>query len=130
MMYTSIKTTGTYSYFNMCLRSFFIDLSCVNGQRDAKFYTQFYSRIFSALHVSNESSRSSSEALHNVPCFTVRYNRAGESSSFEIVGKTGTIRRAGKNNLMPKYINIKINGNNTKCPKKKEIIKKLPSNFT
>ena len=50
----------------------------------------FYSTIFlSALHVSNESSRSSSGALPNILYHAVWYNRAGESSCFEDVGKTG-----------------------------------------
>ena len=47
------------------------------------YYNQFYSTVFlSALHVSNESSRSSSAARHNILYYTVwynRYNRAGES---------------------------------------------------
>ena len=45
-------------------------------------YNQFLFHSFlSALHVSNESSRSSSAARHNILYYTVwynRYNRAGE----------------------------------------------------
>ena len=44
--------------------------------------------FLSALHVSNESSHSSSGARHNIPYYTVWYNRAGESSCYEVVGKT------------------------------------------
>ena len=48
------------------------------------YYNQFLFHSFlSALHVSNESSRSSSGARHNILYYTVwynRYNRAGESS--------------------------------------------------
>ena len=47
--------------------------------------------FLSALHVSNESSRSSSEARHNILYYIVwynRYNRAGESSCFEVVGNS------------------------------------------
>ena len=55
-------------------------------------YNQFVIHIvLSALHVSNESSRSSSGARHNILYYTVwynRYNRAGESSCCEVVGKT------------------------------------------
>ena len=51
----------------------------------------FYSTVFlSALHVSNESSRSSSGVRRNILYYIVwynRYNRAGESSCFEVVGK-------------------------------------------
>ena len=44
-------------------------------------YNQFLFHIFlSALHVSNESNRSSSGARHNILYYTVWYNRAGESS--------------------------------------------------
>ena len=43
-------------------------------------YNQFLFHSFlSALHVSNESSRSSSGARHNILYYTVWYNRAGES---------------------------------------------------
>ena len=46
-------------------------------------YNQFlFHGFLSALHVSNESSRSSSGAQHNVLYYTVwynRYNRTGES---------------------------------------------------
>ena len=46
---------------------------CVSNQRDAQF---LQSTVFlSTLHVSNESSRSSSEARHNILCYTVWYNR-------------------------------------------------------
>ena len=49
-------------------------------------YNQFYFTVFlSALHVSNESSHSSSGARHTILCYTVWYNRAGESSCFEVV---------------------------------------------
>ena len=56
-------------------------------------YNQFllFHSFLSALHVSNESSRSSSGARHNILYYTVwynQYNRAGESSCFEVVGKT------------------------------------------
>ena len=48
------------------------------------FYNQFLFHSFlSALHVSKDSSRSSSGAQHNILYYTVwynRYNRAGESS--------------------------------------------------
>ena len=51
-------------------------------------YNQFLFHSFlSALHVSKESSRSSSGARHNILYYTVWYNRAGESSCFEVVGK-------------------------------------------
>ena len=45
-----------------------IKMGCVNDQRDAQFlHNQFLFHSFlSALHVSNESSRSSSEARHNI----------------------------------------------------------------
>ena len=51
-----------------------IILQCVNDQRDAQFcYNQFLFHIFlSALHVSNESSRSSSGARHNILYYTVQ----------------------------------------------------------
>ena len=38
-------------------------------------YNKFYSTVFSAVHVSNESIRSSSGARHNILYYTVRYNR-------------------------------------------------------
>ena len=44
-------------------------------------YNQFLFHSFlSALHVSKESSRSSSGARYNILCYTVWYNRADESS--------------------------------------------------
>ena len=53
-------------------------------------YNQFlFHRFLSAVHVSKESSLSSSAARHNILHYTVwynRYNRAGESSCFEVVG--------------------------------------------
>ena len=58
-------------------------------------YNQFLFHSFlSALHVSNESSSSSSGARHNVLYYTVwdnRYNRAGESSCFEAARLACTI---------------------------------------
>ena len=54
-------------------------------------YNQFLFHSFlSALHVSNESSRSSSGARHNVLHYTVwynRYNRADESSCFKAAAR-------------------------------------------
>ena len=48
-----------------------ITLYCINDQRDALFlYNQFYSTVF-VLHVSNESSRSSSGARHNILYYTI-----------------------------------------------------------
>ena len=45
-------------------------------------YNQFlFHSLLSALHVSNESSRSSSGAQHNILYYTVWYNLAGKSSS-------------------------------------------------
>ena len=52
----------------------------IHNSYDHFFIPQFF---LSALHVSNESSRSSSGARHNILYYTVwynRYNRAGESS--------------------------------------------------
>ena len=50
------------------------------------YYNQFlFHSILSALHVSNESSLSSSRAQNNALYYTVwynRYNRAGESSCY------------------------------------------------
>ena len=47
-------------------------------------YNQFlFNNFLSALHVSKESSRSSSEARHNTLYYTVWYNRPGESSCFK-----------------------------------------------
>ena len=55
-------------------------------------YNQYLFHSFlSALHVSNETSLSSSGAQHNILYYTVWYNRyncAGESSCYEFVGKT------------------------------------------
>ena len=55
-------------------------------------YNKFLFHSFlSALYFSNESSRSSPGARHNILYYTVwycRYNRAGESSCFEVVGKS------------------------------------------
>ena len=55
----------------------------------------FYSTVFLfALHVSNESSRSSSGARHNILYYTVwynRYNRAGESSCLKAARLACTI---------------------------------------
>ena len=50
-------------------------------------YNQFHSSFLSALHVSNESSHSSSGAWHNILYYTVWYSCAGKSSCFEVVGK-------------------------------------------
>ena len=55
-------------------------------------YNQFlFHGILSALHVSNEASRSSSEARHNILYYTVWYNRAGESSCYEAARLACTI---------------------------------------
>ena len=60
--------TETYSVYTFI---------CVNDQRDAQFLESiFIPQILSALHVSNESSHSSSGARHNILCYTVWYNRA------------------------------------------------------
>ena len=40
--------------------------------------------VLDALHVSNESSRSSSAARHNILYYTVWYNRAGQSSFYQL----------------------------------------------
>ena len=49
-----------------------------NDQRDAQFcYNQFIPQFLSALHVSNESSLSSSGTQNSVLYTTVQYNRAG-----------------------------------------------------
>ena len=64
-----------------------------------EMYNSYYKFLFhiflSALHVSNESSRSSSGEWHNILYYTVWYNRAGESSCFEVVGKTYNLIAAG-----------------------------------
>ena len=57
-------------------------------------YNQFLFHSFlSALHVSNESSHSSSGARHNILCYTVWCNRADKSSCFEVVGKSLTHKK-------------------------------------
>ena len=54
---------------------------CVNDQRDAQYLPSvLFDSFSSVLHVSNESSRSSSGARHNILYYAVwynRYNRAG-----------------------------------------------------
>ena len=58
-------------------------------------YNQFLFHSFlSPLHVSNESSRSSSGARHNILCYAVwynRYNRAGDSDCFKAARLACTI---------------------------------------
>ena len=54
-------------------------------------YNQFYSTVFVCLHISNESSRSSSGARHNILHYTIWYNRAGESTCFKAARLTCTI---------------------------------------
>ena len=54
-----------------------IILQRVNDQRNAQFlWSIFIPRFLSALHVSNESSSSSSGARYNILYYTVWYNRA------------------------------------------------------
>ena len=59
-----------------------IILQCVTDQRDAQFFQSiFFSTVFlSALHVSNESSHSTTGARRNTLYYTVWYKRAGDSA--------------------------------------------------
>ena len=55
----------------------------ITSEMHDSFNQLLFLSFLSALHVSNESSRSSSAARHNILYYTVwynRYNRTGESS--------------------------------------------------
>ena len=76
---TRLQTIKRSINLTLCVPCFI--LKCVNDQRDAQFLKSIlFHRFLSALHVSKESSRSSSGARHNILYHTVWYNRAGESS--------------------------------------------------
>ena len=86
------------SFFNLTLCVPCIILQCVDEQRDARWTFLIINILFhsflSALHVSNECSRSSSGARQNILYYTVwynRYNRAGESTCSEAARLTCTI---------------------------------------
>ena len=54
----------------------------ITNEMHNSYYQFLFHSFLSALHVSKESGRSSSEARHNILYYTVwynRYNRAGES---------------------------------------------------
>ena len=60
----------------------------------------FIPQFLSAVHVSNEFSRSSSRAQNNVLFYTVRYNRTGESSCYEVLGETELWNKIGYNRIV------------------------------
>ena len=76
------------SYYSVLMwrcvyRASYCNVLMTNGMHSS--YNQFLFHSFlSALRVSNESSRSPSWARHNILYYTVCYNRAGESSCFQI----------------------------------------------